>query len=133
MSMSDTVSKLLSDTGAEHRANAIVQMIGGHEGGSAGMIQRFQNLGLGNMIASWLGSGDNMPITATQVQKVFGTTKISALAGKFGISPEAASSKIAELLPTVVDKLSPDGALPEGGDLLERAATWLKAVAPKSA
>jgi uncharacterized protein YidB (DUF937 family) len=124
MSLMDTMSKLCSGSG-EESVKQIVQMLASHPGGTTGLMQSFREQGLGGVLSSWLGSGENQPISADQIQKVFGNERIAAIANKCGVSPETASAEIAEVLPMVVDGLSPHGTLPAGEDLKSKAGSLL--------
>lgn len=88
-------------------------------GGVSGVLEKFKENGMTDEVSSWVGKGANLPISAEQISNVLGNSEIAAMAAKFGITPEVLSSKIAEHLPTVVDKLTPDGEVKEGsGNLL---------------
>jgi len=92
----------------------IMEMVAGKEsGGMAGLVQSFQEKGLGGVISSWIGTGENLPISADQIQQVMGSDTIQNLAAKFGISTEELSGKLAEFLPGAIDKMTPNGTLPE--------------------
>jgi len=82
-----------------------------------GLMESLNKNGLGEVLQSWLGAGKNLPISAAQVQTVLGSGALSDLAGKVGLQPPQAASAIANLLPQVVDKLSPAGKLPAPKDL----------------
>src|SRR5512146_925045 len=84
-------------------------------GGLAGLVQAFQKNGLGDVVNSWVSTGKNLPISADQVKQVFGGDLLSQLAGKAGLSPEAASSQLSSLLPNLVDQLTPNGKIEAGG------------------
>ena len=88
-----------------------------NSGGLAGLLQRFQAKGLGDVANSWVSTGPNLPLEAQQVQSVFGAEQIQQMAAKAGIAPEALSEKLAELLPQVIDKATPDGSLPDQSSL----------------
>lgn len=93
----------------------ILEMIAGREsGGLGGLVQSFQEKGLGGIISSWIGTGENQTISADQIQQVLGSDTIQNLAAKFGIKPEDLSGKLAEFLPGAIDKITPDGTLPNG-------------------
>lgn len=128
MSLLDTVSKLFGGGSNQGALAGILQLLANHEGGTSGLTQSFQSNGLGAVLSSWLGQGENQPISPDQVNRVFGNDRIATVAGKLGVQPDQASAKIAQLLPNVVDHLSPDGKLPEGGDLMARASELLKGV-----
>lgn len=84
-------------------------------GGLAGLVNTFKEKGLGDIISSWVSTGKNLPISAEQIQHGIGKEQIQQLAEKIGLSPEAAKSKLAEFLPDIIDKLTPEGKLPEAG------------------
>lgn len=77
----------------------------------------FQGAGLGNVLQSWLGDGQNLPISGDQVKQVLGSGTVADMAQKAGIGESDASNALAGLLPQVMDKLSPGGNLPSQGDL----------------
>ena len=68
------------------------------------------------------------PGRADQIQQVLGSGPVQALAQKLGISPEQASSTLSQLLPTVVDKLSPNGTLPDHSSLLQMGESILSSL-----
>ena len=102
-------------------AAGIMHMLNSQPGGLSGLVQTFHDKGLGGLVNSWVSTGQNLPINAEQIQGVLGSEQVQQFATKIGVSPEVASSKLAELLPTVVDKLTPEGKIPEGGGLLQSA------------
>jgi len=92
----------------------IIGMLAGREsGGLAGLVQSFQQKGLGGIISSWIGTGENQPISADQIQEALGSDTIRNLAEKFGVPSEELSGKLADFLPSVIDKMTPDGTIPE--------------------
>jgi uncharacterized protein YidB (DUF937 family) len=96
-------------------------------GGLSGVLEKFNQGGLAEQAASWVGKGENLPISPEQISAVLGNGQLAEIAGKFGISPEVLSSQLAEHLPGVVDKLTPDGALPTNeGDMLSKVLGMLK-------
>ena len=86
-------------------------------GALAELTSKFQSAGLGNILQSWIGTGQNLPISADQVQKVLGAGTIADLAKKAGIGESQTTSALAGLLPQVIDKISPGGAVPGANDL----------------
>jgi uncharacterized protein YidB (DUF937 family) len=103
----------------------VLDMIQNHPGGVSGMVQSLNNGGLGSAVTSWISTGQNLPVTADQIESALGSGPIANLAAKAGISPEQAKAAISQLLPQVIDKLSPNGQLPQGG-LLENALSMLR-------
>jgi uncharacterized protein YidB (DUF937 family) len=86
-------------------------------GGLAGLQQKFQEKGLGGVMSSWVGSGQNLPISTEQLQGVLHSGALEQVAAKAGIDPSQLTSMMTTLLPHVVDKLTPDGQVPEAGAL----------------
>ncbi len=108
-------SILSSDKGEQSGLlGGVMEMLTGKESGSmAGLVQSFQEKGFGGIISSWIGTGENLPISADQIQQVMGNDMVQNLAAKFGIPTEELSGKLAELLTSAIDKMTPDGTLPE--------------------
>jgi len=78
-------------------------------GGLQGLANKFSQGGAGNAFASWVGMEENQSISSNQIQQVLGSDQVRALATKMGIDPNQASTLLAEYLPKVVDKLTPEG------------------------
>lgn len=105
-------------------------------GGLAGLVQKFEQGGMADVIGSWVGTGHNLPISAEQLQAVLGSDTVTALASKLGLSGTDVSQQLAQILPKVVDHLTPNGSIPEGGvgDLGSLIGQFLKpGSAPASA
>jgi uncharacterized protein YidB (DUF937 family) len=84
-------------------------------GGLAGIVQSFQKNGLGDIVNSWVSTGQNLPVTPDQIKQGLGSDFLSQLAGKAGVSPDAASTQLSSLLPSVIDKVTPNGKVESGG------------------
>lgn len=95
-------------------------------GGLEGLVRSFQQGGLGDIVNSWVSTGQNLPVSAEQVNSVLGDASLQDIAAQLGVSPEQASGSLAELLPQMVDQLTPNGQLPQGGDLLAQGLGMLK-------
>ncbi|GAW67021.1 hypothetical protein GPEL0_01f2630 [Geoanaerobacter pelophilus] len=91
----------------------------------SGLVQSFQQKGLGDTISSWIGTGQNWSISPEQIEEGLGSERIQNLAAKAGMSTEEVTAKLSELLPTMIDKITPDGLVPEGG-LLDKGLEFLK-------
>ncbi|MEX8519612.1 MAG: YidB family protein [Leptothrix sp. (in: b-proteobacteria)] len=96
----------------------VTSLLGDNSGGLPGLVQKFQQSGLGNVVASWIASGHNLPISADQLGSVLGHDTIGQLAQTMGVTPDAAGGQLAQLLPQVVDALTPHGQLPAAGSEL---------------
>ena len=98
-------------------------------GGLTGLVQAFHDQGLGAVVASWIGTGPNQPITADQISKVLGPERIQLIATKLGVAPETVSTRLATVLPGLINHLTPNGSVPSGS-ALQQAVDALK---PKAA
>jgi uncharacterized protein YidB (DUF937 family) len=90
---------------------------GGLFGGLSDLVQKFQTAGHGDVVNSWVGSGANAPIQPAQVGSALGQQTISDLARQSGLSEEQLLAQLAQALPGIIDKLSPNGRLPTQGEL----------------
>jgi uncharacterized protein YidB (DUF937 family) len=134
MSLFDSVAGMLGGNSGGGAASAVLEMLQNHPGGAAGLAGQLESGGLGHLVQSWAGSGDNMSISADQIQSVLGEEHIAAVANRLGISPQDASAKIAEFLPTVMSGIAKNGALPGAGtDLTSQAEGLLKSFLTKGA
>ena len=88
---------------------------GGVAGGLGSLLQQFEKAGLGHVVQSWVGSGQNLPISADQLQQVLGGDQVSAMAQQAGTSHGDLMSQLSQLLPQVVDQLTPQGQMPAAG------------------
>ena len=108
----------------------VMQMINTQPGGLSGLVQQFHDKGLGGLVSSWVGTGQNLPISADQLQQVLGSDQIKELAAKAGISPETASSHLSQLLPMLIDHLTPNGQVtattPSTSSVLEAGLDMLR-------
>jgi uncharacterized protein YidB (DUF937 family) len=84
----------------------------GGEGGLSAIVAKLQQAGFGEQVKSWLGNGQNLPITAEQLQQVLGSDTVKQLAARFNIPVDQLAKILAEQLPLAVDHASPDGKLP---------------------
>jgi uncharacterized protein YidB (DUF937 family) len=106
-------------SGASGGSNQLVGVLGGlleQSGGLQGLMSKFSQAGQGNAFSSWVGTGQNQPISSDQIQNVLGSDQVKALAAKLGIDPNQASNFLAEYLPKVVDKLTPAGKIDPNAD-----------------
>lgn len=85
---------------------------GGGQGGLSAIVAKLQQAGLGDQVKSWIGNGQNLPITAEQLQQVLGSDTVRQLAARYNIPVDQISQVLAQQLPKAVDQASPDGKLP---------------------
>jgi uncharacterized protein YidB (DUF937 family) len=96
-------------------------------GGLPGVLEKFKAAGFSDQVASWVGTGANQQISADQITQVLGSSTITAAANKLGISSNEISAKIAEYLPQVVDRMTPNGEVPkDSGNLMATLLGMLK-------
>ena len=106
--------------------HSALEMIQNQPGGLSGLVQNFEQKGMGGMVQSWISNGPNPPISADQITNVLGSDAVKNLAAKVGISPDQAGSQLATLLPGLIDKLTPNGHTGDAGGLLSAAMGMLK-------
>lgn len=88
---------------------------GGQFGGLQGLIQQFQRAGLDGQVNSWISTGQNLPISPEQLSQVLGSGQLQQLAQQVGMDPSALSSGLSQVLPQMIDKLTPQGQAPSSG------------------
>ncbi len=81
-------------------------------GGLGGLIDSFKKAGLGDKADSWVSTGENKTVSAPEIEKGVGGDTIDALAAQTGLSREELLKRLAEVLPGMVDKMTPSGRLP---------------------
>jgi uncharacterized protein YidB (DUF937 family) len=109
-------------------AAQLIGVLGGllaQSGGLQGLASKFAQSGQGNAFQSWVGMGENQPISSNQVQNALGSDQVKALAAKMGVDPAQASTFLAEYLPKIVDKLTPEGKVDPAADHQQGLAALL--------
>jgi uncharacterized protein YidB (DUF937 family) len=107
--------------GQGNAANPMMQIVGallsngGPYGGLAGLVQQFQQAGLGQQAASWVSTGANMPISVEQLTKVFGGPQLQQMATNAGMEAPQFGDQLSQMLPQLIDQLTPQGQMPTGG------------------
>jgi len=94
-------------------------------GGLAGLIQKFNEKGLGDLMSSWISTGKNLPVSADQIKNALGSDKIKDLAAKYNLGEHDASKSLADLLPQLIDKLTPNGSVPHQ-DMLSQGIDMIR-------
>lgn len=96
-------------------------------GGLNGILDKFRSSGFAAEADSWVGTGNNLPITSAQITQVLGQPMLDDLAAKLGIPTDTIGRKLAEYLPKVIDRLTPNGTVPKNQSaLLLQALSMLK-------
>ena len=114
-------------------SSAVVEMLtsqgsGQSIGGINALVERFHSAGLGDVMQSWIASGANEPISADALHNVLGADRVNALADKTGLPVDQVLTQLSQHLPGIVDKLTPNGELPEGGMLQAMLAKFTQRV-----
>ncbi|MEW6347861.1 MAG: YidB family protein [Thermodesulfobacteriota bacterium] len=81
-------------------------------GGMQGLLDKFTQSGLGDQVNSWVGTGDNLPISSDQIQQALGGY-VEQIAAKAGVNPSLAGTVLSQVLPALIDKITPQGRVPE--------------------
>lgn len=132
MSLLDIAEQALGGTNAQGGStaaiSAVMNLVNSYPGGVGGLVGAFEKNGLGGVASSWVGGGPNQPVSPQQVQNGLGNDAISNVAAKLGVSPAIASGLVAQLLPHVVDHMTPGGQVPPagGGDMMAMGESILK-------
>ncbi|MCX7255731.1 MAG: YidB family protein [Polaromonas sp.] len=85
------------------------------QGGLAGLVGKFQQAGLGEAVQSWIGNGANQPVSAEQITSALGSGTVADMAGKLGLDSGAVAGQLSQLLPQLVNQLTPQGQAPAQG------------------
>ncbi len=93
--------------------SAVSSLLGEGGSGLSGLLDKLGAGGLDDVVKSWVSKGENLPVSADQIKAALGSDQIAAIAGKLGISTDEAAAKIAAILPGIIDKLTPDGLVPD--------------------
>jgi uncharacterized protein YidB (DUF937 family) len=113
---------------ASGQANPLIGILGGllaQSGGLQGLANKFAQNGQGNAFQSWVGMGENQPISNNQIQNALGSEQVNAIATRMGVDPAVASNFLAEYLPKIVDKLTPAGKIDPTADHQQGLAALL--------
>lgn len=120
--------------GGQQTSNPLLQMALGllqQRGGMSGLVEQFRNNGFGQQMDSWISTGANLPITGPQIEQALGNNAIGDIASKLGFGQTEVSSGLAELLPNLIDRLTPNGAIPENQqDIVSQAMSLFSNRAP---
>lgn len=96
---------------------ALVGSVLASSGGLQGLLAKLQSGGLGDAVQSWIGTGANQPVSGSQLGNALGPDLLGSIAAQLGGSKEQASGTLAELLPGLIDQLTPKGQVPADNEL----------------
>jgi uncharacterized protein YidB (DUF937 family) len=100
---------------------ALRQLIEHDSGGIGGLAERFRSAGLGQIVESWIGNGANRPVAPQEVGRALGDEQVGKMARQTGLSSSELLPLLARYLPTIVDRLTPQGKTPEPASRVEAA------------
>ena len=109
MGMLDSVLGSVLDKGA----NSLVSNFIEKQGGISNLVSQFEQNGLGSLMQSWVGTGENESIAPEQIQQALGSDKITELASQFGASEGDVTAQMAKILPDVINQMTPEGSVSE--------------------
>jgi uncharacterized protein YidB (DUF937 family) len=101
-------------------ASAAVGLLNSKSGSSSGLasvVESFTKNGLGQQASSWVGTGENQPVSPGQVKSALGDQQVAQVAEQAGVSKDDAAQGLAGLLPQLVNHLTPDGKIPDGDQI----------------
>jgi uncharacterized protein YidB (DUF937 family) len=123
MSLLDTLASSFGNSSSQGGAApaglvaAAMEFVNNQPGGLNGLIQRFHENGAGDIVSSWIGNGENKPISPDTLTNVLGSGAVGEMARKAGVSGDQLSGMLAAVLPHLVDKATPNGEVPAEGQL----------------
>ena len=117
MSFLDTILDQLpqehANAGPGGLGGAVQQLIERDSGGLGGLAERFRNAGLGHLVDSWIESGANRPASPQDVHQALGDQQVEKMAAQTGMSKSELLPLLARYLPAIIDRLTPQGKLPQ--------------------
>ncbi|MGF6597045.1 uncharacterized protein YidB (DUF937 family) [Paraburkholderia sp. GAS448] len=122
MSLLDSIGSLLNKSpegggGQQALIATALEFVNNQPGGLNGLIQQFKDKGAGDIISSWVGNGENQPISPDTLHNVLGSDAVTSIASKAGIAPEQVTGLLSQVLPHVVNAATPEGEVPAEGQL----------------
>jgi uncharacterized protein YidB (DUF937 family) len=118
--LADILGQVLASGGAPRGGGGIGDVLGqilaggsGGAGGLGGLLEQLQRAGFGEQAGSWVSSGQNLPISPEVIGQIFGADGLAAIARQAGVSERDASEGLSQLLPEVVDRVTPSGEVPD--------------------
>jgi uncharacterized protein YidB (DUF937 family) len=116
MGIEEVLSKLGGQAGEQAGLSQIMKLFGGGGGGQGnglqGLMSGLTSNGLGEQLQSWIGQGKNEQITATDVQQHVDPQTLNQVAEQAHMTPEQVSQSVAEVLPDMVNQMTPQGQVP---------------------
>jgi len=108
--------------------NMAIGLIQSHPQGLQGLLDQFMQSGMAQHAQSWVGSGQNMPVSGEQLTQALGSGKLQELAQQFGLSANGAAGGLASILPQIIDHLTPNGQIPPAAEIAQRLSALKNAL-----
>jgi uncharacterized protein YidB (DUF937 family) len=125
MALLDSIMGMLGKGGGgKDVMSQLASMLTGKGGDGMGLsrlLEQFKGAGLGDKADSWVGTGDNQPLTPEEVQKAVGDDRLAKMSKQTGQSVGSLTTDLSKMIPEAVNKLTPDGKVPDPGDLMKMA------------
>ncbi len=131
MSIFETIGSLLGKTEGSPTSvpEALVAALSTYEGGFGGLVQKFEGAGLGDVVSSWVGSGENQAVAPDALHGILGSDVVQQISAKTGLPIAELLPQIAQHLPGLVDGMTPNGQLPSANNLLDAGLAILRSKA----
>jgi uncharacterized protein YidB (DUF937 family) len=91
------------------------------QSGLADIVSKFQQGGLGHLADSWVGTGENQPVSPDQISQVLGNGKLGEIASQLGLSQDDVAGGLSKILPDLVNHVTPNGQMPASSDMISNA------------
>jgi uncharacterized protein YidB (DUF937 family) len=134
MGLFDTILAAISgksDSAGANPLGAALNSLLAQNGGMQGLMDKFSQGGLGEVFSSWVGMGENKPISPEQINGLLGSDQLKSIASSLGLDPAQASGFLADYLPKIVDKLTPSGQVDPDADPAQGLAALLPSLLSK--
>ena len=113
MGVLDQITSKLGGQDGQEGGLASIQNFFSSNGGLQGLTEKLSNSGMGKQVQSWIGTGDNEPISGQQVQQAVDPNELHTMAQNAGMSDEEASEQLAQAMPQMVNEATPQGQIPQ--------------------
>ena len=121
MGLLDSIMGMLGKGGGKDVMSQLATMLTGKGGDGMGLsrlLDQFKGAGLGDKAESWVGNGENQSLDPDEVEKAIGSERLAKMSKQTGESVGALKTDLSKMIPDAVNKLTPDGKMPNPGDLM---------------
>jgi len=125
MGLLDSIMGMLGKSGGgKDVMSQLASMLTGKGGDGLGLerlLEQFKGAGLGDKADSWVGKGENQPLSPAEVEKAIGDDRLAKMSKQTGQSVGSLTTDLSKMIPAAVNKLTPDGKVPDPGDVMNMA------------